>query len=136
MASGVGPEAVPAKKPFETALGHVEGSPFAKLKGEPGTVFNYSNAGVSHLVLAFHNATGTDLYAFLEEKLFEPVGIKQIRWQTHGGDGGIGPFSQGYSGIYTTPANTPGSLPARLAQGGVGRQADRPRELLRLRLDE
>ena len=103
MASGLGTEAVPAKLPFETALGLAGGSPFAKLKGEPGTVFNYSNAGVAHLVLAFQHATGTDLYPFLKKELFDPVGIKQIRWQAIGGDGGIGPFSQGYSGIYTTP---------------------------------
>ncbi len=103
MTSGLGTEAVPASRPYEWSLGHVEGSPFAKLKGEPGKVFNYSNAGVSHLVLLFHRATGTDLYPFLKEKLFDPVGMKQIRWQTHGGDGGIGPFSQGYSGIHTVP---------------------------------
>jgi CubicO group peptidase (beta-lactamase class C family) len=103
MASGLGTEAVPAKKPFEWSLGLVEGSPFAKLKGQPDTVFNYSNAGVSHLVLLFNKAAGTDLYPFLKEKLFNPIGIKQLRWQQHGGEGGIGPFSQGYSGIYTVP---------------------------------
>jgi CubicO group peptidase (beta-lactamase class C family) len=103
MTSGLGTEAVPPKRPYEWSLGHVEGSPFAKLKGEPGKVFHYSNAGVSHLVLLFHRASGTDLYPFLKEKLFDPVGIKQIRWQTIGGDGGIGPFNQGYSGIYTVP---------------------------------
>ena len=56
MASGIGPEPVPMKLPFETSLGHVDGSPFAKLKGDPGTVFNYSNAGVAHLVLLFNHA--------------------------------------------------------------------------------
>jgi CubicO group peptidase (beta-lactamase class C family) len=103
MASGLGTEAVPMKRPFESALGHVEGSPFARLKGEPGTVFNYSNAGVAHLVLLFNRAAGVDLYPFLKEKLFDPVGMKQVRWQQIGGEGGIGPFSQGYSGIYTVP---------------------------------
>ena len=29
--------------------------------------------------------------------------MKQVRWETLGGDGAIGPFSQGYSGIYTDP---------------------------------
>jgi CubicO group peptidase (beta-lactamase class C family) len=103
MASGLGTEAVPPKRPYEWSLGHVEGSPFAKLKGDPGSVFNYSNAGVSHLVLLFNRAAGTDLYPFLKEKLFEPIGIKQLRWQTIGGDGAIGPYNQGYSGIYTVP---------------------------------
>src|SRR5262249_38931028 len=58
MASGIGPEPVPMEAPFETALGHVAGSPFAQLKGDPGTVFNYSNAGVAHLVLVFNRAVG------------------------------------------------------------------------------
>jgi CubicO group peptidase (beta-lactamase class C family) len=103
MASGLGTEAVPAKRPFEWSLGHVEGSPFATLKGDPGKVFNYSNAGVSHLVLVFQRAAGVDLYPFLKERLFEPIGMKQVRWDAIGGDGAIGPFSQGYSGIHTTP---------------------------------
>ena len=104
MASGVGPEAVPARKPYEFALGHVEGSPFARLKGDPGKVFHYSNAGVSHLVLAFQHAAGMDLEPFLKDRLFDPIGIQQIRWQKIGGDeGSIGPYSQGYSGIHTNP---------------------------------
>ncbi len=103
MLSGVGGDAVPPKRPFEWALGLAEGSPFAKLKGEPGTVFNYSNAGVAHLVLLFNKAQGTDLYPFLNERLFEPIGIKQLRWQKIGGDGAIGPYDQGFSGIYTNP---------------------------------
>lgn len=103
MLSGTGQEAVPMMKPFEWALGHVEGSPQAKLKGDPGTVFNYSNAGVAHLVLLFQHAAGTDLYPFLKERLFDPVGIKHLRWDTIGGSGGIGPYNQGYSGIHTTP---------------------------------
>lgn len=104
MTSGTGPEPVPQdKKPFEFSLGHVEGSPFAKLKAEPAEMFNYSNAGVAHLVLVFPRAAGKDLFPFLKERLFEPIGMTQLRWQQIGGDGGIGPFSQGYSGIYTTP---------------------------------
>jgi CubicO group peptidase (beta-lactamase class C family) len=106
MASGIGPEPVPVepgKKPFEVALGHAEGSPFATLKGDPGSVFNYSNAGVAHLVLVFNHAQGEDLYPFLKQRLFDPIGMKRVRWQKIGGDGGIGPFNQGYSGVYTNP---------------------------------
>jgi CubicO group peptidase (beta-lactamase class C family) len=103
MVSGIGPEAVPAAKPFEFALGHVEGAPTARLKGDPGTVFNYSNAGVAHLVLLFNHATGSDLFPFLKERVLDSIGEKQVRWQKIGGDGGIGPYNQGYSGIFTTP---------------------------------
>jgi CubicO group peptidase (beta-lactamase class C family) len=102
MASGLGSEPVPAKDPFEWSLGHVEGSPMAKLKGDPGTVFNYSNAGVAHLVLVFNRAAGRDLFPFLKERVFDRIGISRIRWKTIGGDGAIGAFNQGYSGIFTT----------------------------------
>jgi hypothetical protein len=29
--------------------------------------------------------------------------MRKVRWLSIGGDGGIGPFSQGYSGLHTTP---------------------------------
>jgi CubicO group peptidase (beta-lactamase class C family) len=103
MTSGVGGENVPRIRPFEWSLGQGDGSPMAKLKGDPGTVFNYSNAGVAHLVLLFWHAQGQALFPFLQERLFEKIGMKQLRWMTIGGEGGIGPFSQGFSGIYTNP---------------------------------
>jgi CubicO group peptidase (beta-lactamase class C family) len=104
MASGVGSEALPAEtEPFEIALGKTEKSPFAKLKGEPGEVFNYSNAGVAHLVLLFHRAAGVDLFPYLKERIFEPVGMENITWNAIGGNGKLGPLSQGYSGVMTTP---------------------------------
>lgn len=103
MASGIGPEPVPPKAPFESALGHLEGSPFAKLKGDPGTVFNYSNAGVAHLVLLFNRAQGSDLFPFVKEKLLDPIGMQRVEWTKIGGDGAIGPFNQGYSGVHTNP---------------------------------
>jgi CubicO group peptidase (beta-lactamase class C family) len=73
-----------------------------KLKHDPGEAFHYSNAGVAHLILAFHRATGTDVYPFLKERLFDPIGMRQVRWIQLGGEGAIGPFSQGYSGVTTT----------------------------------
>jgi CubicO group peptidase (beta-lactamase class C family) len=102
MASGIGPENVPSEAPFETALGHTEKSPFAKLKGEPGTVFNYSNAGVAHLVLVFNHAAGKDLFPFMKERVLDPIGMEKVTWNQIGGSGKIGPFSQGYSGVTTT----------------------------------
>ena len=103
MTSGVGPGNPPMVRIFEQALGHAEGSEWAKLKAEPGKMFNYSNAGVAHLVLLFRHATGTDLDPFLKQRLMDPIGMGAVRWQQIGGDGGIGPFSQGYSGIYANP---------------------------------
>src|SRR5262249_28623587 len=68
MLSGIGGETVPNDEPFETALGKTEKSPFAKLKGDPAQVYNYSNAGVAHLVLLFQRAAGKDLFPFMKER--------------------------------------------------------------------
>jgi CubicO group peptidase (beta-lactamase class C family) len=107
MASGLDVQNPPQKDhPFEWALGHVDGSPMARLINDPGAAFHYSNAGVAHLVLVFHRAAGEDLYPFLKRRLFDPIGETQLRWTPLGGPdagGAIGPFSQGYSGIYTNP---------------------------------
>jgi len=103
MASGIGSEPVPQKTPYESALGHQENSPFKTLKGDPGTVFNYSNAGVSHLVLLFNHAEAEDLFPFLKKRLLDPIGMQRIEWMKIGGEGGIGPYNQGYSGIFTNP---------------------------------
>jgi len=104
MASGLGEENPPVKDhPFEWSLGHVAGSPMAKLKNDPGTAFHYSNAGVAHLALLFHRVAGEDLFPFLKRRLFEPIGETQVRWTQIGGDNAIGPLSQGYSGILTNP---------------------------------
>jgi CubicO group peptidase (beta-lactamase class C family) len=104
MLSGLSGDPVPtAREPFEIALGKVENSPFAKLKAEPGPQFNYSNAGVAHLVMIFNHAAGRDLYPFLKERVFEPIGMEKVTWHQIGGQGKIGPYSEGYSGIFTTP---------------------------------
>jgi CubicO group peptidase (beta-lactamase class C family) len=103
MASGIGPEGVPDKEPFEVALGKTEKSPFAKLKNDPGAKFFYSNAGVAHLVLVFNRAAGKDLFPFMKERVFDPVGMEKVTWKQIGGDGKIGPFNQGFSGVHTTP---------------------------------
>jgi CubicO group peptidase (beta-lactamase class C family) len=104
MASGIGGEALPAEtEPFEIALGKTAGSPFAKLKAEPGEQFNYSNAGVAHLVLLFNRAAGKDLFPFMKDRVFDPVGMESVTWTQIGGKGKLGPLSQGYSGVNTTP---------------------------------
>ncbi len=102
MTSGIGGEEPPTFAPFEWSLGKIEGSAWSKLKGKPGTVFHYSNAGIAHLVLIFNHAAGKDLYPFLKERVFEPVGMEKITWNKLGGGGQLGPFSEGFSGVNTT----------------------------------
>jgi CubicO group peptidase (beta-lactamase class C family) len=108
MASGLDMQNPPVTdRPFEWSLGHVAGSPMIKLVKDPGTAFQYSNAAVAHLVLLFHRAAEEDLFPFLKRRLFEPIGMTQLNWTQMGGpdsgSGAIGPFSQGYSGIFTNP---------------------------------
>lgn len=78
--------------PFEMALGHVEGSPWVKLTGEPGTMFNYSSPGVLHLILLFNNAAKTDLLPYIKPRLCDPIGMENVGWGTTGGKGFIGPY--------------------------------------------
>src|SRR5262249_32320619 len=78
MASGLGAQPVPAAAPFETALGKTEKSPFVKLEAAPGEKFFYSNAGVAHLVLVFQHAAGKDLFPYLKERIFDPIGMENV----------------------------------------------------------
>jgi len=102
MTSGIGWEEPPTFAPFEWALGKLDGSAWSTLKGKPGTVFNYSNAGIAHLVLIFNHAAGKDLYPFLKERVFGCIGMERVSWHQLGGAGEIGPFDQGFSGVLTT----------------------------------
>jgi CubicO group peptidase (beta-lactamase class C family) len=54
-------------------------------------------------VLLFYHAAGKDLFPFMKEKVFDPVGMEKVTWTPLGGNGKIGPFSQGYSGVMTNP---------------------------------
>jgi CubicO group peptidase (beta-lactamase class C family) len=102
MTSGIGWEEPPTFAPFEWSLGKIGGSSWSTLKGQPGTVFHYSNAGIAHLVLIFNHAAGKDLSPFLKERVFEPIGMEKIHWHQLGGDGQLGPFDEGFSGVNTT----------------------------------
>lgn len=87
---------------FEVALGMIEGSPWAKLTGDPGTVFNYSSQSSLHLVLIFNRAVGRDLYPVMKERVFDPIGIEKLTWYTTGGKGKIGPYCS-MGGVHTNP---------------------------------
>ncbi len=103
MASGLGEESVPEDATgVPKDKGYDEKSPFAKLKADPGKEFHYSNAGVAHLAPLFQRATGKDEYPFLKDHIFDPIGMENVTWRLIGG-GKIGPFSQGFSGVMTTP---------------------------------
>lgn len=81
------PDAVKArsKTPFDISLGHVEGSPWATLTGEPGTMFNYSTPGVLHLILTFNHAAGHDLFPYVKDRVCDPIGMEKVSWGKSGG---------------------------------------------------
>jgi len=52
----------------------------ARIHDEPGTVFSYSNEGTQLLFGIIQSAAGKTVDAYLQEKLFGPLGIKGWSW--------------------------------------------------------
>ena len=103
MTAGFAAKSPPAESPIEWSFGKIDGSPMAQLAADPGTEFYYSNGGAAQLLPLFRRIAQQDLFPFLNERMFDPIGLRNIRWQQlGGGDGLLGPYSQGYSGVLTT----------------------------------
>ncbi|UCH57233.1 MAG: serine hydrolase [Candidatus Bathyarchaeota archaeon] len=65
---------------------------------EPGTVFNYTN-GVSHLLSCIvTETTGVSALEYAQEKLFGPLGITHVEWDTD-----VMGRNWGYSRLYLEP---------------------------------
>ena len=52
------------------------------LKGEPGTEFTYNSLNTYMLSAIVCRKTGKTLTAFLRERLFDPMGITNVHWET------------------------------------------------------
>ena len=81
---------------FEYALGRIPnryGFDAGRLIGEPGAQWEYSDPGYSHLSLVFSHVTGREIDDFLNERLFEPIGIPAVSWSRAGGGSLIGPHT-------------------------------------------
>ena len=50
---------------------------------EPGTHFFYNNAATFMLGQIVRRFTHMSIYDYLEFKLYEPLGIKAVRWDTY-----------------------------------------------------
>lgn len=64
-----------------------------EMVAEPGTVFNYSTPNTYLLSAILQQAAGMSALDYARKKLFDPLGIGQVRWQTdpHGVNmGGMG----------------------------------------------
>jgi CubicO group peptidase (beta-lactamase class C family) len=105
----IGLSAEPGGGDFEIALGKQPnrfGKSAAKLTSEPGTRWEYSDAGFAHLSLFFYHATGRELADFMKERVFDPIGIENFGWDWQGGvAGNIGPHTNPHSGLRFTARN-------------------------------
>jgi CubicO group peptidase (beta-lactamase class C family) len=99
----IGLSAAPGGGDFEITLGKQPnrfGKSAAKLTAEPGTCWEYSDTGFAHLSLFFYHATGRELFDFMKERVFDPIGIQNVGWDWQGGVGGnIGPHTNPHSGL-------------------------------------
>lgn len=70
------------------------------LSGKPGELFNY-NTGLSHLLAGvLAKSTGANALAFGKRRLFEPLGVRNFRWEKDRRGYFIGGFH-----MYFTPAD-------------------------------
>jgi CubicO group peptidase (beta-lactamase class C family) len=87
---------------YEIALGKEPnrfGKSAAKLFGEPGKVWEYSDAGFAHLSLFFAHAAGREIADYMKDRVFDPIGIENVGWDWQGGGGHIGPHTNPHSGL-------------------------------------
>lgn len=54
------------------------------LAEDPGTVYNYNSGGIHLLSAILTQVSGQSTFDFAQEKLFTPLGIKQVDWKTLG----------------------------------------------------
>lgn len=110
MTSGIGGELSAAhgsvtrtgEGSFEYALGlcpNRYGFSAATLSADPGTRWEYTDAGFSHLSLAFRHAVGREMADYLGERVLRPIGMHEASWGTQGGAGCIGPHSNAHTGF-------------------------------------
>ena len=87
---------------FEHLLGRVPnryGYDVGQLIAQPGSRWEYSDPGFSHLSLVFANVTGRELDTFMNERLFGPIGIPAVSWIRSGGGKWIGPHTIAHCGL-------------------------------------
>jgi len=98
----IGLAVAPGGGEYEIALGKEAnrfGHSAARLLGEPGTVWDYSDAAFAHLSLIFARAAGQEIADYMQARVFAPVGIENFGWDRQGGAGHIGPHTNAHSGL-------------------------------------
>jgi CubicO group peptidase (beta-lactamase class C family) len=88
---------------YEHALGKCPnrfGKWVDKLVAEPGSKWDYSDPAFAHLSIMFSNITGMSMYEFVYQRILKEIGIEELSWDTAGGGGYLGPFSNAHTGIH------------------------------------
>ena len=67
---------------------------------EPGIKWDYSDPGVAHLSILFSHIMGQEIHDFMQENIFNPIGIEQASWDVLGGGDFIGPHTNAHIGIH------------------------------------
>jgi CubicO group peptidase (beta-lactamase class C family) len=92
----------PGKGEYELALGKNSsrfGIPTATLTAAPGERWNYSDAAFAHLSLIFSKVAGREIFDYMKERVFQPIGVQNVGWDLQGGAGNIGPHTNAHSGL-------------------------------------
>lgn len=93
----------PRRGEYEFALGKEPnrfGISAAKLTGQPGSVWDYSDAAFAHLSLFFSHAAGREISGYMKERVFDPIGMEDVSWDWQGGSGHLGPHTNAHSGLH------------------------------------
>src|SRR5258708_34299597 len=96
----LGVAVTPGNGEFELALGKEHsrfGISAATMMAELGKIWDYSDAGFAHLSLIFSKVTGQEIFDFMKERVFQPIGVQNAGWDLQGGAGHIGPHTNAHS---------------------------------------
>ena len=55
---------------------------------------------MAHLALIFAHIMGREMGAYLQDRVFAPIGIEALSWDLQGGSGFIGPHTNAHTGIH------------------------------------
>jgi CubicO group peptidase (beta-lactamase class C family) len=89
--------------PFEHALGYQEnryGYKTDQLISEPGTIWDYSDPAMAHLSILFKLIMRREMHEYMQEKVFDKIGIENASWDVHGGGQFIGPHTSAHVGLH------------------------------------